>query len=142
MKETIRKKIVDFPYSLHDARVHKIRIEAEKIVMCFSEGYYKPMDNDCVSVNGNPLISIEHADLDFCVVYLIDLEADCGKFSGEKMGLQEFINRFAEIDFEIIDETYGYNQSKFSGYFYSEDKIKECIIEIYHFGDMTYMVED
>ncbi|MDD3393100.1 MAG: hypothetical protein EOM28_07930 [Clostridia bacterium] len=142
MKETIRKKFVDFPYSLHDARIHKIRIEAEKIVMYFSKGYYKPMNDDCVPVKGSPLISIAHTDLDFCVVYLIDLEGDHGRFSGEKISLEEFISRFAEIDFEIVDETYGYNQCKFSGYFYLDDTIKECIIEIYHFGDMTYIVED
>ena len=40
MKEIIRKNIVDLPYSLHDARVNKMRIEDEKIMMHFSEGFF------------------------------------------------------------------------------------------------------
>lgn len=39
MKENIRRKIVDLPYSLHDARVNKMRIEDERIVMYFSKGH-------------------------------------------------------------------------------------------------------
>lgn len=49
---------------------------------------------------------------------------------------------FNNIDLEIIDETYGYNQSKFSGYIYEKNMIKECIIEIYHFNNMKYITEE
>lgn len=142
MKETIRRNIVDLPYSLHDSRVNKIRIEDEGIVMHFSKGFFKPMNNGCLSVKGNAVISINGLDLDFCYAYLINTMGGCGKFTGEKFSLVEFINRFPDIDFEIVDETYGYNQSKFSGYLYKDKEIKECIIEIYHFGDMKYIVED
>ncbi len=141
MKEIIRKNIVDLPYSLHDARVNKMRIEEQSIVMHFSKGYFKPMKNDCLPVKGTALISIHGLDLDFCYAYLLDTMGNCGKFTGEKFSLVEFINRFTDIDFEIVDETYGYNQSKFSGYLYADEEIKECIIEIYHFGDMKYSVE-
>lgn len=41
MKETINKNIVDLPYSLHDARENKIKIEAARIVLYLSKGYFK-----------------------------------------------------------------------------------------------------
>lgn len=46
------------------------------------------------------------------------------------------------MDFEIMDETYGYNQSGFSEYFYDGDKMKECTVDIYHFGNIKYIVEN
>ncbi|MDD4844125.1 MAG: hypothetical protein PHU31_07315 [Anaerotignum sp.] len=140
--EVNRKNIVGLPYSLHDARVNKIKIEAEKIVISFHYGFFEPTNGDLLSVKGNVAISITGFDLDFCVVYLMDCWKDFGKFTGEKLSLEEFINRFPAIDFEIIDETYGYNQSKFSGYLYTKKEMKECFIEIYHFGDMKYILED
>ena len=142
MKESIRKNIVDLPYSLHDARVNQITIEAQSVQLHFSKGYYEPVDDDCVPVKGNRIVSIEGLDFDFCSIYLLDIKRNHGKFTGEKLSLKVFINKFPTINFEIIDETYGYNQSRFSGYLYLGRKMKECIIELYHFGDMKYLVEE
>ncbi|MCQ4937140.1 hypothetical protein [Anaerotignum propionicum] len=142
MKEVIRKNILDLPYSLHDARVSKITMEEEKIILYFSQGFYELRNDDYLAVKGKSLISIEGWDLDFCAVYLFDSVGNNGKLSGEKYRLDAFINRFPHMDFEIIDETYGYNQSKFSGYFYEGNKIKECTIDIYHFGNMKYVVQN
>ena len=97
MKDTIRKNIVDLPYSLHDSRVNKMRIENKRIVMHFSEGFFKPMNNDCLSVKENAVISINGLDLDFCYVYLINTVGGCGKFTGEKFSLVEFITRQASM---------------------------------------------
>ena len=97
MKETIRKNIVDLPYSLHDARVNKMLIEDEGIVIHFSEGYFKPMNNGCLSVKGNAVMSINGLDLDFCYAYLINTMGVCGKFTGEKFSLVEFITRQASM---------------------------------------------
>jgi hypothetical protein len=141
MKEIIRKNILDLPYSLHDARVSKITLEEKKIILYFSEGFYEPRNNDYLAVEGKGIISIEGSDLDFCTVYLFDSVGNSGQFSGEKYRLDAFIHEFPHMDFEIIDETYGYNQSKFSGYFYEGDKMKECTVDIYHFGNMKYIVE-
>ena len=39
-----------------------------------------------------------------------------GKIKGHKYSLKKFIKKYKKADIEIVDETYGYNQSKFSGY--------------------------
>lgn len=139
MKEIEQKNIIDLPYSLHDARVNKINIASDKVIMHFNEGYYK-LENDCKLIKG--YIEFSNADLDHCSVYIFDLTGDFGKFSGEKFNLQDFSKTFKNIDLEIVDETYGYNQSKFFGYIYEKDIIKECIIEIYHFNNMKYFTEE
>ncbi|KAF5057686.1 hypothetical protein DSECCO2_354370 [anaerobic digester metagenome] len=141
MKEVIRKNILGLPYSLHDARVSKITLDGEKIMMHFSEGFYE-QDNDYLAVKGQRIICIEGLDLDFCSVYLFDSIGNTGKFSGENYELDAFVNKFPNMDFEIIDEIYGYNQSVFSGYFYEEDHMKKCTVDIYHLGNMKYMIEN
>mgnify|MGYP001625647276 CR=1 FL=1 len=55
--------------------------------------------------------------------------------------LIDFIPMFVNQNFTIIDETYGYNQSKFSGFLSVGTEIKECMIEVYHLGDMEYITE-
>lgn len=141
MKEVIRKNILDLPYGLHDARVSKITLEKGEIIIYFSEGFYEPRDNDFLAVKGEGIIRIEGSDLDFSTVYLFDSVRNKGKFSGEKYRLDAFINKFPHMDFEIIDESYGYNQSKFSGVFYEGNELKECMIDIYHTGNMKYIVK-
>ncbi|UOW69604.1 hypothetical protein [Paraclostridium bifermentans] len=138
MKEIERKNIIDLPYSLHDAKVNKIEITSDKVILYFNEGYYK-IDNDCNLTKG--FIEFNNVDLDYCSVCIFNLEGNLGKFSGEKFSLQDFVEKFNNLNFEIIDETYGYNQSKFFGYVYEEDITKEFIIEIYHFSNMKYITE-
>lgn len=140
MKATKRKNILGLPYSLHDARVCRIETASEQIIFWFDAGYFKPVDDDCLTVKGH--IAIEDVNFDFCNAYLMDTANECGKFSGEKFSLQRFIESFPTMNFEIIDETYGYNQSKFSGFFYMGAHTRECIIEIYHHGPMTYFTEE
>ncbi len=43
--------------------------------------------------------------------------------------------------FEIVSETYGYNKSTFSGWLWVKNKPKECVLELYHTGEMKYVVE-
>lgn len=79
-------------------------------------------------------------------MYLLEYQdvpcGNCGSFTGEKKDLHEFIDQYRNAGFDIMDETYGYNMSKFSGYLSAEGSVKECIIEIYHLGDMSYIVEE
>ena len=140
MKEVYRENITGLPYSLHDARVDKISILPEKITMHFPNGYLKPAKTDELAVAG--YIEFLKADLDFCFVYIFDEAGNEGPFQGEKYLLHHFCEVYPSLDFEIIDETYGYNQSKFSGYLYIGEEMKECMIEIYHLANMRYIAEE
>lgn len=142
---SIRKNIVGLEYSLHDAYMSKIKIkkydkelQTANVKINFKEGYYRSKDGATMLVKGYLLF--EKVDLDFSNVYLMKIRGlNHGKIKGKKYSLKKFVKKYKNIDMEIIDETYGYNQSKFAGYFYSERNIKEFLIEIYHEGDMKYI---
>lgn len=138
MKIIERKNIIDLPYSLHDARVNKINVVSDKVIMYFDEGYYKIYEDELIK----GYIEFGNVDLDFCSISVFDSQGGLGKLSGERFSLQYFSQRFKNLDLEIVEETYGYNKSKFFGYIYEEDLIKECIIEIYHFDNMKYITEE
>lgn len=142
MKRTIRKNMTDLPYSLHDARVIGFEVNENILQMKFQSGFVC-MVAPFKQVEG--FVEFEKIDWDFCYVYLLEYQevlcGNPGSFTGKKMELGEFINEFHNASFEIIDETYGYNLSKFMGYFSKQDSLEECIIELYHWGDMSYILE-
>ncbi len=138
MKRTIRENI-NTPYSLHDMNVIEFEVNDNDIVMRTQSGIVKAVPPYCQT---DGYVEFHNVDWDFSLVYLIDWAGNTGNFTGEKMYLKEFISRFKSYGFEIIDSTYGYNQTKFSGYLTSNRKFYECMIEIYHEGDMVYVAED
>ena len=80
-------------------------------------------------------------DFDFCFVTIINELVNEGPITGEKMSFLNFIDRYQNFSFEIIDEVYGYNKTKFWGWLSVGGDLKECIIEFYHFGDMIFVDE-
>ena len=68
---------------------------------------------------------------DFSYVYLLGITGNEGSFSGHKMSLREFIDRYRQFGFSVIDETYGYNMSKYNGFLLLPGRQHcECNIEI------------
>lgn len=125
------------PYSLHDMRVCRIEQANESLKFFFENGYVacaEPFEQ----VKGD--IVIEGVDFDFCFVYLLSDNGYLGNFEGEKLALLDFIKRYSEYNFEIVDEMYGYNQVSYSGYLNlpGRENLIEMSISIYHFGDIVY----
>lgn len=173
MKTTIRKNIEDLPYSLHDAVVTAVECVGDTVTMRFAEGFFEPSEGDCQRVNG--YVELAGIDYYFCNAYVLNNVKNAGRFSGRKMPLKAFAEKyfscFSQKDcelgktpqppfsqaktvplplkgkakdarLEIINETYGYNKSTFSGWLWVKGKSKECILELYHSGDMRYVVEE
>ena len=143
MKQTIRKNITDIPYSLHDKEVNEMTVEGKKLTLHFKDGYVEcqePYDD----VKGT--VVFENVDWDFSFAYTFKCKEftleNTGPIEGEKMMLKDFAEQFANMTFEIVDETFGYNTTKFEGYLYLEEGTVECNISIYHMGDMSYLVEE
>ena len=93
---------------------------------------------------GQPDGFVEFHDVqwDFSYVYLLGVTGNVGTFTGEKMFLKDFIDRYKGFGFSIMDETYGYNMTKYCGYLLVNRQHCECVIEIYHEGDMIFVVEE
>lgn len=138
MKKTIRENI-NAAYSLHDMNVISFEVMGDDIIMRTQSGMVKTTP-PYSQLDG--YIEFHKVRWDFSFVYLLGVTGNVGTFAGEKMFLKDFISNAAPFGFSIMDETYGYNTTKYSGYLSSNRNHHECIIEIYHEGDMVFVVEE
>lgn len=141
-KKTITKT-PEKPYCLHDMHLIGLDLDNNDLTLRFQYGFFSitPPFNQ---VDG--YIKLCGLDLDFCYVYLLEytdvLCGNIGHFNGEKIGLSDFIKKYDKISLNIMDETYGYNCVRLEGFFNVNRKCLECILEIYHSGDMIYFTEE
>lgn len=130
-----RMKFDDLPFSLHDRRVVSIVCDGNDIRLNVSNGL-AALDEERVE----GYVLFENVDFEFCAAYLLSIDGREGVFRGRKYGLHEFIDDFMDKEFEIIDEVYAYNVTKLQGFLYSKGSCRECLLDIYHFGDMYYVI--
>lgn len=138
MKKTVRENIKT-AYSLHDMRVASFEIRKDQLTMHLATGMIQTGEP-----GGQPDGQVEFHRVcwDFSYAYLLQyqgLAGNTGPFRGEKLFLQDFLGRFPDPVYTILDETYGYNQTKYSGFLHTDDGIWECMLEICHDGDMIFV---
>lgn len=143
MKKTIRANIIGVPYSLHDAQMNQITVAGKKLTLYFKNEFVQNQD-PYDDVKGT--VEFERVDWDCSFAYVFKCKEfnleNTGAIEGEKYMLKDFAERFEGETFEITDETFGYNMTKLGGYLYKDGDTFECMIEIYHLGDMSYLVEE
>lgn len=138
MKRTIRDNM-NSPYSLHDMNVISFEAIDHDIIMRTQSGIvettppYRQLDG---------YIEFHHVQWDFSYVYLLGVTGNVGIFTGEKMFLKDFIKRYKQFGFSIMDESYGYNQTKYNGYLMANRGHCECVVEICHEGDMVFVTAE
>ena len=137
MKRTVRGNI-DAGYSLHDMNVIAFDISDNDIVMRTQSGMVETVP-PYRQLNG--VVEFHGVQWDFSYIYLLGVTGNIGTFTGEKMYLKDFISKVTSFGFSVMDETYGYNMTKYSGYIMFDRRHYECIIEIYHEGDMVFAAE-
>lgn len=135
------KQQTDLPYSLHDMVVNKITCQNELVRLKFNHGYIKTKE-PYPQVNGN--ITIEKVDKDCACVLLLSNFGQYGVFEGKKMSLEDFIDKYDEYSFEIVDEMYGFNQVEYIGYLRLPDKEEsiQMSLSMYFTGDIVYETEE
>ena len=138
MKRTVRNNI-DTPYSLHDMNVIAFDVAGNDLIMRTQSGLLKTAP---VAEQVDGYVELRDVQWDFSYAYLLEVSGNAGIFKGEKLFLKDFVSKVAPLGFCIMDETYGYNMSKFSGYLTFNCHHYECQIEIYHEGAMAYVAEE
>ena len=100
MKRTIRENI-NSPYTLHDMNVIAFEVTDNDILMRTQSGMVKT-----VVPYGQPDGYVEFHDVqcDFSYVYLLGVTGNTGIFTGEKMFLKDFIERYHEGDMVFVTE--------------------------------------
>ena len=137
MRETVRHNI-RVTYSLHDMNVIAFEVNGDDIIMRTQSGMVKT-GNPCLQVDG--YVKFSDLQWDFSYVYLMGITDNVGTFTGEKLLFKDFVERFPVFGFSIMDETYGFNMTKYNGYLTAKGISCECNIEIYHEGDMVFVDE-
>ena len=137
MKCTIRENVFE-PYSLHDMNVIALEAAGDTLIMRTQSGMV-----ETTPPYGQPdgYVEFYNVEWDFSYVYILNITGNEGDFQGQKLRLKTFIENADSFGFFVMDSTYGFNQSKFSGYLSMNRGVCECNIEIYHEGDMVYVEE-
>ena len=138
MKRTIYN-IDNTPYTLHDMNVYAFEVTDGNIIMKLQSGLVE-IGSPSRQVDG--WVEFHNVQWDFSYVYLLGVTGNVGTFTGEKMFLKDFLRRYKQFGFSVMDETYGYHMTKYCGYLLSNRQHRECIIEICHEGDMIFVAED
>ncbi|MDF2656402.1 MAG: family acetyltransferase [Bacillota bacterium] len=126
------------PISLHDGRLNLIKIEGDEIIFILEDGF-RTIKNGNVSETGRAAISFPKVDFDFCEVSCIGKDGYRQKWDIQDFAVKLEAHRYI---IDIIDETYGYNQAKYSCNMTHQSQWFQCLIEIYHFGEMKYTWEE
>lgn len=135
MKKVIHNNI-NPPYSLHDMSITAFEVADDKITMQSDTGMINTIPPYS---HANGYVEFHNVRWDYSYVYLLGCTGNIGKFEGEKMFLKDFLDRFTQFGYSIMDETFGYNTTKFCGYLLSNRGHYECIVEIYHEGDRVFV---
>ena len=138
MRRTVRQNII-LPYSLHDMTVTAFDVRGNDVVMRTQTGMTE-VGTPCRQVKG--WVEFRNVQWDFSYAYLLGINGNEGRFSGEKLPLKTFFERYGKCEFSVIDETYGYNMTKYSGFLMLQEQFNECSIEFYHEGDMVFVTEE
>lgn len=138
MKRIVRENVHE-PYSLHDMNVIALETESDTLILRTQSGMV-----ETAPPYGQPdgYIEFHNVKWGFSYVYLLNITANEGNFQGQKLRLKTFIENTDVFGFCIMDSTYGFNQSKFSGYLTMDGGFCECNIEIYHEGNMVFVVDE
>lgn len=137
MRECIRHNI-HAEYSLHDMRITDMEVHGTDLTLQLENGMIRVGTPSC-QVDG--YVKFEDVQWDFCYALLMEHMGNTGKITGEKMFLREFIERYPDVGMTVMDETYGYNMTKYNGYMLNGEGLYNCILEICHEGDMTFVEE-
>ena len=137
---TLYKYKADIPYSLHDMMICKIESIDKSLKLYFENGYVACTE-PYQQVNGN--IYIEEVDYDFSFAYLLSDNGNFGAFSGKKFTLLDFLRKYTNFSFEVVEESYGYNFVVYNGYLNlpEKDDLIELTLTIYHLGNIIYETE-
>ena len=137
MRETIRPNI-HIPYSLHDMCVSALEADGDTLRLRTQSGLVKTGD-PCRQVDGH--VVFHGVRWDFCYAYLLDSPGNEGPFTGEKISLRDFTARYPQPRLTVIDESFGYNATKYAGFITVDGRFCECMLELYHEGDMVFVEE-
>ncbi len=125
-------------YTLHDARVEKIELNKDNIILKLDFITSYPQGKE---VFHKANVILDNIDAACCEVYVFDKLVDChtdNKFSGECLELKKFVEKYNPLEFEIINELDdGYNII-LDGWLYINKEPVSCTMNFWTEGSFIY----
>ena len=126
-------------FSLHDSKVKEIKFH-NKTLMLKVDKIYEFVDGEEKSNPGE--ICFRNCDVDMCDVLIFNKTLGEGRFNGKAIDLQQFMDEYADSEFEIITEGYFGNTTTYTGWLWVDGKPPvSAIMYIWNSGDMVYRVK-
>lgn len=99
-------------FSLYGSKVNRIKIN-NKTLTVLVDKMYQLVDGEEKAFLGE--ICFNNCDLDLGSVLIFNKTLDEGRFYGKSICLYDFINEYADSEFEIITEGYYGNTTTYTG---------------------------
>lgn len=138
MKQIVRENI-NAPYSLHDMNITALEAINDNLIVRTQSGMVK---TSFPYTQTDGYVEFHNVQWKFSYVYLFDFCGNAENFTGEKMLLKDFISQNSSLNFIVMDQTYGYNSTRYSGFMIRNDRYHEWIMEVCHEGAMVFWAEE
>ena len=126
-------------FSLHDSKVKEIKFHNKTLTLKVGK-IYEFVDGEEKSYPGE--ICFRNCDVDMCDVLIFNKTLGEGRFNGKAIDLQQFMDEYADSEFEIITEGYFGNTTTYTGWLWVDGKPPvSAIMYIWKSGDMVYRVK-
>lgn len=139
MKETRYTPDPKQPFGFHDCHINRITFADQNIKLSFDEPFYTIGGPD---VRGD--VTIEQIDPDCCEIIIQGRGGKMGGFRGEKLRIEEFLGKYKDFRFEVIDEYYGWHKMQLVGWLWMTGTCpKDMTLSLGYFkGDVIYNTEE
>ncbi len=137
----IRNRKSNIPFTLHDSRIQKIE-ELDDAIILRVDKLFQYRDNEEIILHGD--IEFTKADIEECS--MLAFKSPFGfegvnTFSGEKLSLTEYMEKYPNAEFEIVTEGYNGYDTIYQGWIWNRDSHPIFgIMTIWNIGDMIYKI--
>ena len=132
------KDNINLPVSLHDSVITSMQQNSSAsykmdghIILKFTDGFYIVNKKE-LEKTGEAYILLSGVDFDFSHIYYFK------ENKREKITFNQLEEDIENYTICVINEMYGYNQTKFSCSMNKKNELYEVEIEIYHFNKTRY----
>lgn len=142
----MKKSYQDFVYerhsniifSLHDSRIHKITFHNKTLTLQVDQLFQYEAHEEKIYFGE---ILFQNCDLDLCDILLFNKTLGEGHFTGKAISLQEFMDKYRDVELEVITEGYFGNTTTYTGWIWTAEKAPvSFILYIWNCGDMVYRI--
>ena len=112
----LHRENICVPYSLHDMNVIALKAEGNKLTLRTQSGMVKTTPPYC-QLDG--YVEFYDVQWKWGFAYLLGATGNTGTFTGEKMFLNDFVSRYEQFGFSVLEETYGDHITKYNGFLLS-----------------------